>query len=63
MPKYKDVDLDEFKKKLMKKSYPIRMGWDSENRYEVCPHCGRKLTDYQGLKECYCKFCGGAIWR
>jgi len=30
---------------------------------ELCPHCGRRLIGYEGLRTCYCKFCGGEILR
>ena len=31
---------------------------------ELCPHCNRRLDIYYaGLKECYCKYCGGKIRR
>lgn len=31
---------------------------------ELCPHCNRRLDIYYtGLKECYCKHCGGKIRR
>ena len=30
---------------------------------EICPYCGMKLRNYEGLRECYCKFCGGEIER
>lgn len=30
---------------------------------ELCPHCGMILRQYEGLKICYCKFCGGKIER
>ena len=30
---------------------------------ELCPHCGHILRGYEGLRECYCKFCGGKIKR
>ena len=29
----------------------------------ICPHCGRRLRGYEGLRECWCKFCGGKIRR
>lgn len=29
----------------------------------ICPHCGRGLRHYEGLRICYCKFCGGKIER
>lgn len=38
-----------------------KMKYDSFD--ELCPHCGRILRGYKGLKECFCKFCGGKILR
>ena len=29
----------------------------------ICPHCNRELRHYEGLRVCYCKFCGGKISR
>lgn len=28
-----------------------------------CPSCNKVLNDYEGLKECFCKYCGQRIWR
>lgn len=38
-----------------------KMKYDSFD--ELCPYCGRILRGYEGLKECFCKFCGGKILR
>lgn len=29
----------------------------------LCPHCRQILRYYEGLRICYCKFCGGKIRR
>ena len=51
------VDLSEIRKWVEEK----KMEYDSFD--ELCPHCGRILRGYEGLKECFCKFCGGKILR
>ena len=30
---------------------------------EFCPHCEKLLRYYEGLRVCYCKYCGGKIER
>ena len=30
---------------------------------EWCPRCTRRLIGYDGLRDCYCKFCGQRIDR
>lgn len=38
------------------KATPRPMIFKDESRF--CPRCNKMLRAYEGLKECYCKFCG-----
>lgn len=40
-----------------------RMVWNPQINEEECPYCHNVLRDYEGLRICYCKFCGGKILR
>lgn len=59
---YGNAYIDELKRiRLIQKCKPKKMKHDVSD--DLCPHCGMILRGYEGLKTCYCKFCGGEIER
>lgn len=50
--------MDELSRRFSEKRMALTT--DGEDK---CPHCGRRLRGYEGLRQCWCKFCGGKIRR
>ena len=44
--------------KQMPKQVKLYIGQDMQ-----CPECNKRLRNYEGMKICYCKFCGQALER
>lgn len=60
-----DNEADEAKRmaiKALEKQIPqsvkLYIGQDMR-----CPECNKRLRAYEGMKKCYCKFCGQALER
>ena len=52
------VDIHKAIEKQIPKQVKLYIGQDMQ-----CPVCNKRLRGYEGMKICYCKFCGQALER
>lgn len=52
------VDIHKAIEKQIPKRVELYIGQDMQ-----CPVCNKRLRGYEGMKICYCKFCGQALER